>query len=323
MTYSFRIRFNLPDTITLAINEPEIMIGGYDEADVILKSHDSKTPIEQTRALVLLGNNFNKEQEAQTAAIYYRDALISSFARLRIGADFGETAAQSLFFKGGLEMLARETGGPVLNDVHGLMIFEARTNVQFKSLDLGITRVTPKERFMKTVDFALTKGIKLSEKECIACDLFGTSFFQKSMDARFLMLMMAIETLLETKQRSSAIQDHITLLINNTQDCSYIEGNEKKVLIGALEELRNESIGQRGRQFVKRLGNRTYNGQKPSKFFTTCYILRSKLVHGNISKSTRKNVRQNIISLEQFVGDLLCGPLLSLELDTKQIFNIG
>lgn len=313
MSFSFRIRFHLPDEFSIGITSSELIIGKYMGSDIVLKSNQVDTPIEKAHELILRGDNYASAEEAWNAGLHCKDALILAFARLHIGADFGDRAPRSVFTTAGLEMLKKRTGVRVLNDFHGLMIFENEPPIKFVSLHAKPSVTKNKERFIQAVGLALDHSTSLSDQERLAFDFFGTSFFQKSIDAHFLMLMMAVETLLEPASRSKIVQEHVKELIHLTKASSVLSSNEKDSLIGSLQSLDKESIEQVGRKLAKRLGNRKYGGQNPCEFFTTCYELRSKLVHGYVPRPTRDGIASISANLELFVGDLLSEPLLSTQ----------
>jgi len=274
MSYSFRIRFHLPDEYRVGINEPELIIGNYLGSDIVLRSNQADTPINESPTLILRGDNYASVEEAWNAGLHCKDVLTLAFAQNHIGADFGDRTPRSAFTNAGLERL--------------------------------------KERLMETLKLAFEHNSNLSDQQRLAFDLFGTSFFQKSIDARFLMLMVAVETLLEQSMRSKEVQKHVKELIHLTKVSSVMSSNERNSIIGSLQSLNKESIGQAGRKLVKCLGNRTYGGQKPHTFFTTCYEIRSKLVHGYVPRPTRDDIASICVSLESFVGDMISYPLLDL-----------
>jgi len=312
MSYSFRIRFHLPDTERIGINESELIIGNYLGSDIVLKSKQADTPISNSQTLILRGDNYTSAEEAWNAGLHCKDVLMLAFAQKHIGADFGDRAPLSAFTNAGLEMLKGKMGGHALNDVHGLMIFETEPQIKFASISVKPVVTRSKERFIHTLELAFKCNPNLSDQQRLAFDLFGTSFFQKSIDAHFLMLMVAVETLLEQDMRAKEVQEHVKQLIHLTKVTSIMSPDEKASLIGSLQSLNKESIGQAGRKLVKCLGNRKYGGQKPHTFFTTCYEIRSKLVHGHVPRPTRDEIASVCGSLELFVGDLISYQLLDL-----------
>jgi hypothetical protein len=228
-----------------------------------------------------------------------------AFAQNHIGADFGDRKPLSAFTNTGLEMLKEQMEVHVLNDVHGLMTFKSELQIKFASVHAEPVVTRNKKRFMETIKLAFEYNSDLSDQQRLAFDIFGTAFFQRSIDARFLLLMVAVETLLVQDIRPKEVQEHIKELIHLTDTSSVISRNEKNSLIGSLQSLNKESIGQAGRKLAMCLGNRTYSGQKPNVFFTSCYEIRSKLVHGSVPRPTRDDIASICVRLESFVGDLI------------------
>src|SRR5215207_4341102 len=66
-------------------------------------------------------------------------------------------------------------------------------------------------------------------REHLAFDLYSASFFQPSADARFLMLMMALETLLDPQPRPQSVQDHVTQLLDWTKGAALPEAERASI----------------------------------------------------------------------------------------------
>ena len=116
--------------------------------------------------------------------------------------------------------------------------------------------------------------------------------------------MTALEALLEYQPRSAPVIELVELL-EKTVSTSDVLAAEKKSLLSSLKWLHNESIGQAGRRRADTLlAGRTYDGRTPGRYFSSCYELRSRLVHsGHIADDVDLLVVSN--TLQQFVGDLL------------------
>jgi hypothetical protein len=84
-------------------------------------------------------------------------------------------------------------------------------------------------------------------------------------------------------------------------------------MVGTLEWLKEESIGQAGRRLAAQLGERRYmdGNETPVQFFTRCYTLSSNLVHGHVPRPAESDVGSRAASLEVFVGHLISGELLN------------
>ncbi|MCI5164420.1 MAG: hypothetical protein D3917_20895, partial [Candidatus Electrothrix sp. AX5] len=128
-------------------------------------------------------------------------------------------------------------------------------------------------------------------------------------DARFLLLIMAIETLSECAPRSDEAIAYVDMLIESTNNCRTLRKEDSNSMIGALHWLKQESIRQAGKRLVtERLGDRMYADMSAAKYFSQCYDLRSKLVHGGASD--RGKIDKLVPQLPSFVSDLLTIPIL-------------
>jgi hypothetical protein len=244
------------------------------------------------------------------AAHRWVGSLRSAFACLNIGADFGNRTPTGGFTEAGLRWLAGRSRRRVLNDVHGVMVFEAEPTPSFASLG-PMTAVVGKagERVVEMVRAAARLDVSMTEQQQLAYDLYSASFSEGSADARFLMLMMAVETLLEPQDRSEAVAAHVDGLISATRS-STLPQQEIDSIVGSLNLLYSESIGRAGRRLAQSLGDRRYDEEPPAEFFRRCYDIRSQLVHGHHPRPPQSEVNRRAANLEVFVSHLLAGDLL-------------
>lgn len=314
--YTFRVRFLRSPTDTLNIDAARWeWHPGKSTPALLLCSHNQQESIEKSKQLVLKSEGWPSPEGAAVAAAKYTDALALSLARLRIGADFGSRAPKSVVTEAGLAMLEAQTGHRYLNDVHGLLLYESEPPPRFASSRLDVVRGVPKDRFERVFSYAVEHPRELSDHERLSLDLFNASYFQNSADSRFLMLMMAVEALLIPALRSPAATAHVDALKRMTRESDKLSTQEKGSLLGSLTWLLRESINQTGRRLAEeRLGSRTYTDMKPPAFFSYCYDLRSRLVHGNPPFPTQQEIGSAVGQLEVFVSDLLAGELLGVQL---------
>ena len=311
MAYTFRVRFKLGSRVRIQSDANELTLA--DEAagreSVRLRPRDRDVEFGDADELVLTGEPYEGEEAAEEAARRWVARLQSTFARLNIGADFGGRAPTSVVTDAGLRWLEETTGERrMLNDVHGIMVFESEPPPKFAAA--GVTAVVgkPGERVVAMVQAAVRFNIAMTEREQLAYDLYSASFSEESADARFAMLMMAAETLIEPQPRSEAVAAHVRELISATE-ASSLRRDEIESILGSLRWLYSESIGQAGRRLAQSLGERRYADEEPRLFFTRCYDLRSKLVHGQLPRHDRGEVNLRAAALEVFVSDLLAGRL--------------
>ncbi len=315
-TYSFRLRFQRSPEDTVNINSPswEWRLG-EGLPTLLLCAHKPETPIKDSEILVFKSEGWSSQKEAEEASATYSDALILALARLRIGADFGYRAPKSAFTLNGLAMLEAQIGFRVLNDVHGVMFYESDPPPRFAACGASLLRGVSQNQFESVFSRAVATRKHISPRDRLALELFNASFFQKTSDSRFLMLVMAVEALIELAPRPVGAVAHVEMLIRMTEESKTISSEEKASLLGSLRWLRSDSINQAGRRLAtSRLGHRCYMDQSAPAFFSRCYNLRSRLVHGTHPFPTQFEVGNVVAQLEVFVSDLLSGELLQVEL---------
>jgi Apea-like HEPN len=311
--YSFRIRFNRSAANAIQTDGKEIYLLPSDATTpLLLHNPEPNGTIFNATQLALIGDGFQSSDEAYSKGQKYFHAPILALARHRVGSDFGLRTPKGLFTDHGLDWVEQEHKQRVLNSEHGLMVYETEPKPKFALIKMNGVRGINKEMFESSFFIATSRNLEFSKKEIVAFTLFNDSFFRQSADSRFLLLMMAIEALIELKPRVEATIKHVESLITQTKTATLPE-SDKNSLLGSLQWLKKDSISQAGKQLtVMRLGDRQYMNLDASKFFTHCYGLRSKLVHGNIPFPTFEEISSTVGELELFVSDLLTKPFLEL-----------
>jgi hypothetical protein len=147
--------------------------------------------------------------------------------------------------------------------------------------------------------------LALTQEQRAAYALYAGSFSQPSNDARFALLMLAVESLIVLEPRPAEVVSHVDELIRLTGS-SNLPQPEIDSLLGSLRWLRRESISRAGRRLAKLVPRRFTNAsESASEFFAKCYDLRSNLFHGNHPLPSREEIDARASELEVFVGDLL------------------
>jgi hypothetical protein len=277
---------------------------------VWLASADPNEPLRDADRIVIRGEGYDTEEAARSAGDRWRDIVCRGLARLHLGADFGERRPHSVLTEAGEQQYSQSLGHPVLSETPGVTTFLCQPAPRFLRMDVeGCRRPSPQQ--CAAVFFAAAdRPEPLVQSERLAFDLYSGSFFETSADARLLMLTMAVETLLDPKERSQAVREHVQRLIQLTDDAP-LESSEVASIRGSLTWLLDESIGQAGRRLARTLEPRRYSGLAPGAFFTKCYGVRSALVHGHAPRPERDEVDLLAADLELFVGHLLSGALLA------------
>lgn len=150
---------------------------------------------------------------AHEAARRWRAVLQVAFATAQIGADFGRRVLNSSDSSPGLEQLTAQTGQRYIRDRLGPIVFATEPRPIFR--DLSATGVAGRfeDHVLDALAVAAAQRVEADEKTRLAYDLFGASFSVDEPDARLMLLMMAVETLIDPKPRAEAVIGHVQRLI--------------------------------------------------------------------------------------------------------------
>jgi hypothetical protein len=310
MAFCFRVRFRLGPRLRVASSKARLVFTPRHQGEeVVLQGADVTKTINENAELLVYGKPYSSEAMATQAGEEWVGIIKTAFARVNLGADFGERSPKGFFTKHGLKWLEERSGGrKVINDVHGLQVYE-EPRPYFARMDMAPVKGVQDERLLKAIAVAVELGAVMSERDQLAYDLYSAATAESSADARFALLMMAIETMLDLEPRSDEVGNHVDRLIAETE-ASGLPDNEIRSIAGSLSWLYDESISQAGRRLASRLGDREYMGEPAKKFFTNSYTLRSRLFHGEYPRPDRSEVDGRAGSLELFVRDLLSLGLL-------------
>jgi hypothetical protein len=314
LSYSFRIRVNRCPSTTIQTEETEISIPTDAENISIFLRAPHEKALKEAEQYSLVGSGYATVESANADSTHHHDALLVAFAASRVGVDFGLRAAKGVFTHYGIKWAEEQFGIRILNNVHGLMVYESEPSPRF--LEFSATPVVGvnSDNFVKNLNTAIKAQPVLNERELVAFTLFNASFFQPTADSRFILLVMAIEAIIEPQKRGSDSVALIQTLIHETKS-SNLGPNEKNSVIGSLRWLRKESINQAGKRLVaERLGLETkFDKLSPADFFAKCYQIRSNLVHGNMPFPSFEEVGAVVATLEVLVSNLLIQPYFEKE----------
>jgi hypothetical protein len=314
VTYGFRVRFRLPPTSRFpqTMDDERLdLVSDLPGTSVWLKSSTPDVALKDADGAQLLGAGYESEADAEREGERWRDALQVSLARTGMGADFGHRShPRSFISPETLAALEAEHGRPVLNDEPGVQVFRREPLPIFMSFSASGSKSPLEPMLVEALRIASATGPHHDEVETIAFDLYSASFFTTSADARMLMLMMALETLLTLEPRPEAAKRHVGELIKATKEAG-LSADETASLVSSLKWLENESINHAGRRLVATLGDRTYMGLSPVAFFKKCYALRSDLAHGAVPRPDFLEVDKVAANLETMLSHLLSGGLLA------------
>lgn len=226
-SYRFRIRFRIHRVWFLNDDEPTLKIRGSLGQGSCTLSSLGGTPIKEAEWLVLqsTGDGFPSREEAVSAGRSAKNAIRWCSALMRVGLDLGDDrihGGTSNYLK---RKIMEERGVRVLNEPHGLMVYEedeqhpTRFSSASGSLQVGKPVAAFEESFLEAID----RNLRPSEKRILAFERYGLSHFEASPRARFLTLISAVETIIEYKPRSAEVLEHVTNLVEATKSSELLQ----------------------------------------------------------------------------------------------------
>jgi hypothetical protein len=284
----------------------------HEAVDVVVKLRAvGSSTIGDSKWLALYGERYSSEDEAASAGNHWRDAFERALAAFRVAADFGERNTDGWLHPRMLAIASEASGGPVLNDVHGLMVIPADQNVSlFRGSASGFATQS-----VEALRLTLASGLnrRRHAQQRLAFDLYSAGLMAQSVDAKFLLLIAAVESLMTEFNRAAEVQILVDALVLKVTQAT-IDAVEKERLTSAVSRLKVASFGQQGTQLALSLGDREYAGDSAVKFFKRCYRIRGRVTHGSATRPSQEDLTAITGGLTQFVGDLLAGPDLVDEL---------
>jgi len=310
--YDFRLRFNFPEAYRINSDAEEIELLVLPSGERIrLRSGAIGTSIKDHNQAAVLGGPYASKDQARAAAEKSKRALLYWAAEQRLGIDFGDGKQRSVVTNVGLAMLEKQYGCPLRNDIHGIDVYEHVEKLKFINFNAkGIVGKYP-PNLISTFQREYLNSRQLTEKQVLASEIYASSFFDVSSRSRFITLVTAVEALLEPLNRSDEVEALVEELKVTTQK-SKIDERTRKSIIGSLERLRHQSIGQAGRTLADRLiPNEFFDGQSSADFFIRCYDLRSQILHRGTVEDDSVDIWHFANVMESFVARLLLAALNS------------
>jgi len=304
--FDFRIRFHLPISARIGFDGEELLV--LTEPNGIrlrLRSGGLGSPIKEHTQAAILGGPYSSAEEAREAAERAKRALLIWAINERTGIDLGDGRQRSFITEYGREMIGAQIGRPVRNDLHGIDVFEHVDNLVFAGLNAQAIVGKHPNAFVDRITAAFRDPLLLTEKQVLAAELYCASFFDVSFRSRLITLVTAVEALLEPPVRPPNAQKLVSTMEAMITQADFDE-QIKDAMIGSLQRLKTDSIGQTGKGLSERLlGSREYLGMVASRFFTYCYRLRSQILHSGEQDDATVDLLAVSNACQQFVADLL------------------
>jgi hypothetical protein len=255
------------------------------------------------RTYVFKSNDFNFDIPEETVQ-KIRDALYLLCVEFDIGIlltpDF-----KTSFISESVITEMKESGNNVVHDFFGVNQLPSGTLIA-GIFDVKVSLASGINYFEELLNKYVSLKYKKSDALIRALEIYNSSFYisGKNQSARFILLMSAIETLIEQPKVSKRLQRSLVSYVKRVKRLKIID-EERESVVGSLNQLKEISINRGGKYLVRHLLNdeKLYNGFIPVTFFNKAYILRSKFVHNGITKTKDLDIRT--IQMQVFVKDIL------------------
>ena len=306
--YNFRIRFHFSGGNHINSEAEKLLVlqetGG---ATIRLHSGARGSAIKDHSRASLIGGPYPCAADAQAAAERTKKALLAWAVRNRIGIDLGGRKPRSVITPAGLEFLEKQIGGPVRADIHGIDVYEHVDGLSFAALNANASIGKAAGAFVEEIAAAVATPVFLNAKQELAGEILSASYFDASDRSRFITLITAVEALLDPQPRPAGAHHMIERMIQMIKDEELNEDEAgRTAMLGNLERLKTESIGQAGRALAERLlGGKVYDGKTPAQFFSLCYGLRSSILHSGKVPAEITDFLSLCATAHAFVCDLL------------------
>lgn len=305
--FTFKFRFLTGSRISITRDVREVLLESGPPVEVRFQtapwSSEEHAPIEGT----VTGVGYASRMEASDACRRWYSAMRVGLARLHAGADFFvynrlESDWESHPSREGTEWGA---GRRIIKYERRQLVYETEPTPGFEeALPVKIIAGVRTSWIRDSAISAARDEVLLSPKLDIACDLFGRSFDVEMPEARFVMLVTSAEALVEPSYRSIAVRDAATALLEKL-DALDLNDSDRKRLRSQVGQLKKESIKEAGARLFAEHFDATVTDELPAQYFSACYDLRSRIVHGTPAVTDETEAASRAPGFEIMVGRLI------------------
>ena len=300
--FTFRQRFELAPGGRLPFETSTVLLVEDGGITVELKSMEDKS-LAESSVMSVWGDGYASESSARAAGEQWRRGMQKALAGINLGANFGlRNPDMGGFTDFVLDEIKRETGIPMYRDSWDVMVFPSEPRPRFSSLTATGQISSPESLVRASISASLSDD-PLDE---VAIDLFTASLRSSHMaDVRVVLLVMAIECLIERRQRPQTTVDHLQDLVERTSSNSALEASEREALSNALRSLRYESTAKGAKTLAQKLIAGSYLDE-PVALVAEAFKMRHSLVHGG-RRPKLERVGYVGANLERMVGEMIAG----------------
>lgn len=321
MTFSFRNRVRiLVDVPQLYANAEELRLTNSNSDElVVIRSTEQDQMISETTELIVIGSGYQSGEAALNAGVKWRQVVSQYMARMTIPVELGDDDKENAYPReievtgDGLAMIGIHSGD-VIYDEHrfGLYVYPTEPARRFVHIAMGTPNVVvsiQESEVRDGVQPALLRQSGVWGQELnLAYDLVHAAFANGNPEAKFILMVTAVEALIPYRQRNDPeVVLLLDSLISRVEGCAIFDVHVRDVVIRLLASDRNDSVRSFGLKLTERLTGQ-YANLTPHKYFDHAYGKRSELAHGNIREAAilgSEALNQQFAELTRFVLDIL------------------
>lgn len=304
-TFRFRFRFHIANKGLLTGENNNIEFSLPNGRIASLHTIDADKFSEATRFVILSGG-YSTEEEALEYGYKVKDAVLCYGVKFRVGVDVGNDRASGFLSKFVKDKIFNEQGVKMIDDVHGVTAYSEKYPTSSISVSaVGLINARASDFFADQINILLVNDIKIVDSIKLAMELMTSSFFESSSRSRFLILILAAESILTPNDRPAEVQTLVDELKKHTK-ASAITEIDKNSILGSLNWLYKDSISKSLKKMaIRYLPGKIYDGMPSEIFIKRCYDARSKLVHSGMVEESEYNIGTLAANLELYMKDML------------------
>jgi hypothetical protein len=277
MAWTVRYRFRVSKPLTSDATELTLVIGGREA----LVSAEGNQPLKESNWLTLNIHGLENEDGAREFGRRVALAVLLAGARQDVGIDAGENRATSGFGKIVADAVA-EQGGKLLQNVHGLFVYEREGNEVFFHLNASARVTMDPSMFLNGMASSFDETSGLGEREETALALIALSKIAREPLAEAALCISAVEFISTDTPWTPAQLELLTKLQAQAAASTELPQDEAKEIADGLKNV-FKSIRQSIKRKMTALGLTETNW----KSFDDVYSLRSGIFHGSITGRDR------------------------------------
>ena len=305
--FSFRNRLIISGPLAAPDNNNRYMLSSDTDSEVVeLLGPQGEERIAHAMELRLRGRGYDTREDAIAAGKLWRDRLTVAFAHYEKGIEIGsdETPDDSHYSFGQPYFIYQL--GRRQRDTPKLVVFPSDNEPAWGGAAAEGVVAHGIETFINGhVAWVKEHECRLNAQQQLAYKLFHASHFESNPEASYILLFTGVEALIPDDFRPDEFVKTLARLQSILAGMSDISKATRDDAHKHIQYRKHESIRSRGRNWVQRLGDDTFDGKTPEEYFLHAYETRNRVAHPNVDRPTADSLNEQIPELRRYLLALL------------------